>query len=135
MPAEILWTEMGRARTSVSFGELFALKALLGVSVQALTFRARELGIIGEALFGRLFDAFADFGWRSPPYREPDERPAEVAKRMRRLCYRAVEEGLVDGAEAAQALGVDECSLRDQMNSPWSVGPPERVLAPQASAA
>ncbi len=121
LPAEIMWTEMGRFRTSVSFGELFALKALLGVSVQALTYRARELGIIGEALFARLFHEFDAFGWRSPPFKEPEERSPESAKRLRRLCYRAVEEGLMNATEAAQALSVDEKLLREQMNAPWSV--------------
>lgn len=119
MPADTMWTEMGRSRTSISFGELFALKALLGVSVQALTYRGKELGIIGETLFRRLFDEFERFGWRSPPYKEPQERPQETAKRMKRLCYRAVEEGLQSAGEAAQALGVQEAELGEQMNEPW----------------
>jgi Zn-dependent peptidase ImmA (M78 family)/transcriptional regulator with XRE-family HTH domain len=121
MPAETMWTEMGRSRTSISFGELFALKSLLGVSVQALTYRSRELGIISDALFRKLFEEYARFGWRSPPYEEPHGRPREAAKRMKRLCYRAVEEALLSVSDAAQALGIEESVLTEQMNEPWKL--------------
>ena len=58
MPAEALWHEVGRRRKSVSIGELLELKRLFGVSVQALTYRCRDLGIFSQALYDRLFDAF-----------------------------------------------------------------------------
>ena len=45
MPAEALWSEVGKRRTSVGWRELFELKQLFGVSVQALTYRCKDLGI------------------------------------------------------------------------------------------
>ena len=45
MPAEALWSEVGKRRTSIGWDELFKLKQLFGVSVQALTYRCKELGI------------------------------------------------------------------------------------------
>ena len=71
MPAEALRAEMGARRTSIGWSELFDLKQLFGVSVQALTVRCRDLGIFDTALYQRLFRDFSRFGWRSPPYEEP----------------------------------------------------------------
>lgn len=121
MPAEILWAEIGRERSSVSLGELFALKQLLGVSVQALTYRCKDLGIFGPTLFKRLFDEFRDRGWRSPPYAEPLPVEREQARRMTRLCYRAVEEGRLSESRAAEALGISVRELDRRMSHPWDI--------------
>ena len=45
MPAEALWAAMGKRRSSIGWEELFDLKQLFGVSVQALTYRCKDLGI------------------------------------------------------------------------------------------
>ena len=59
--------EAGKRRTSVGWEELFQLKQLFRVSVQALTYRCKDLGIFSQALFRRLFDEFERQGWRHPP--------------------------------------------------------------------
>lgn len=119
MPAEILWAEMGRNRTSVSLGELFTLKSLLGISVQALTYRCKDLDLFGPSLFKRLFDEFKLQGWRDPPYLEPQPVAHERAQRLARLCYRAVEEELLSEARAAEALGISVRELDRRMSTPW----------------
>lgn len=119
MPAEILWAEMGRSRNSVSLGELFTLKSLLGVSVQALAYRCKDLDLFGATLFKRLFEEFKRQGWRDPPYTEPQPVPHERAQRFARLCYRAVEEELVSEARAAEALGISVRELDQRMSAPW----------------
>ena len=123
MPAEILWAEIGRHRTSVSLGELFSMKRLLGVSVQAIAYRCKDLGIFGPTLFKRLFDEFARQGWRSPPYEEPQGVERERAQRMARLCYRAVDEGRLSESRAAEALGITVRELDRRMSSPWEPQP------------
>lgn len=46
MPAEaLLGAEIGKHRKSISLEEFFDLKQLFGVSVQALTYRCKDLGI------------------------------------------------------------------------------------------
>jgi IrrE N-terminal-like domain len=48
MPAEALWSNVGRHRSSIGWSELFAVKQLLqllGASVQAITYRCGDLGI------------------------------------------------------------------------------------------
>jgi hypothetical protein len=47
MPAESLWNEVDKHRTSVSMAELPQIKNLFGTSL-AITYRCKDLGIIGE---------------------------------------------------------------------------------------
>ena len=106
MPADVLWSEIGKHRTDISIGELLSLKELLGVSAQALVYRCLDLDIIGPRLFRRLFDEFRERGWRSPPYQEPRPVPAEKAQRLERLCLRALSEGALSEPRAAEILGL-----------------------------
>ena len=118
MPAEKLRAEMGARRSSIGWGELFDLKQLFGVSVQALAVRCRDLGIFDSKLVQRLFRDFTRFGWRSPPYEEPFARPGEQPRRFERLCFRALAEGAVSEAKAAELLGVSVRILHQRMEEP-----------------
>ena len=44
MPADALWAKIGKHRTAIGWGELFELKQLFGASVQAITYRCKDLG-------------------------------------------------------------------------------------------
>ena len=118
MPAEIFWREVGKHRESVSLGELLELKALFKTSIQAITYRLKDLQIIAEPLFKRLFDEFVRRGWRIPPYAEPGPIPREKPERFTRLCYRAVSEGAVSEAKAAELLGVSVRELNRRLENP-----------------
>lgn len=118
MSAETLWQEVGKHRSVLSIGELFELKVLFKVSVQAITYRLKDLQIIGEPLFKRLFDHFEAEGWRNPPYAEPGAIPAERPERFRRLCFRAVAEGAVSESKAAELLGVSVRQLDRMLEQP-----------------
>jgi Zn-dependent peptidase ImmA (M78 family)/transcriptional regulator with XRE-family HTH domain len=112
MPAEALWGEIGKHRTTISLGELAQLKELFGASFQAIVYRCHDLGIISDAAYRRMFQTFNEYGWRKPPYEEPGALPAakEHPQRMQRLCFRALSEGLIGEAKAAEILGL---SVRD----------------------
>ena len=120
MPVEALWREIGKHRTMISLGELLRLKGLFGASFQAISYRCRELGILGEVSFRRLFQVFNKNGWRKPPYEEPGaihpdkERP----QRMERLCFRALAERLISESKAAEILGVSVRELTRRMDHP-----------------
>lgn len=119
MPADRLRAEIGRRRQLVSRGELLELKKLFGVSVQALTYRCRDLEIFSDKLFRRLFREFSRLGWRTPPYEEPFAmKPAQRPRRFERLCYRALAEGAVSEAKAAELLEVSVRDLRARMSGP-----------------
>ncbi|MGH8615015.1 MAG: helix-turn-helix domain-containing protein [Gammaproteobacteria bacterium] len=118
MPAETLWQEVGKQRSSLSISELFKLKALFKVSVQAITYRLKDLQIIGDRLFKTLFDDFEKKGWRKPPYDEPGKISPERPDRFRRLCFRAVAEGAVSESKAAELLGVSVRELDRLLEQP-----------------
>ncbi len=123
MPAEALWAEIGRHRTSIGGRELFYLKQLFGVSVQAITYRCKDLGIFSEPMFRRLFNEFGRLGWRSPPYQEPFARKGEKPTRFKRLTLRALAEGAVSEAKAAELLGLSVYELNRRMEMEQPVEP------------
>lgn len=116
VPADVLRAEVGSNRSSLSLGELVALKERFGVSLQALAYRCKDLGIIGQSACARLFEVFAARGWRSAPFEEPARMEPEVEepKRFERLCYRALAEGLIGESRTAELLGISvrELDLR-----------------------
>ena len=118
MPADVLRREIGKRRTSIGWNELFSLKRLFGVSVQALVYRCRDIGIINDALFRRLFQDMSKFGWRSPPYPEPEPIKPEAPSRFKRLCSRAVAENVIAEARAAELLSISVRELHESMEQP-----------------
>ena len=118
MPASILWMEIGKHRRTLKIGELLCLKPFFGVSVQALAYRCKDLGIINAATFQNLFALFAKNGWRSPPYEEPSPIAQEKPCRFDRLCYRAVSEGAISIVQGAELMNVTVQELRNRMEQP-----------------
>ena len=98
--------------------EFFELKRVFDVSVQALTWRCKDLGIFSNTLFRRLFDEFTRRGWRSPPDEEPYAMKGEKPRRFERLCYRALVEGAVSGARAAELPGTSVHELNRRVEEP-----------------
>ena len=121
MPAETLRAEIGKHRKSMGWRELFELKRVFGVSVQALTYRCKDLGIFSNTLFRFLLDEFSRRGWRSPPYEEPCAMNGEKPRRFERLCYRALVEGAVSDAKAAELLGISVHELNRRVEEPPDV--------------
>ncbi len=119
MPAETLRAEIGRFRKSIGWSELFELKRIFGVSVQALTYRCKELGIFNESLFRYLLNELKLRGWRSYPYEEPfSSKDGEEPTRFSRLCYRALAEELISESKAGELLGISVRDLVQRMDKP-----------------
>ena len=115
MPEEVLWSKIGKHRSNIDWRELLALKLAYGMSIQAITHRCGNLGIINKALSGRLFDTFEEIGWGSPPYREPLDTSGNRIGRFERLCLRALAEGAISEARASELLEVSV----DDLNGDW----------------
>lgn len=122
MPPEALWGEIGKRRTSISLGELLRLKQLFGASFQCIAYRCHDLQIINQATFRKLFGEFTRRGWRSPPYEEPGAIPphVECPRRLERLCFRALAEGVIGEARTAELLGISVRELTQRMDEPLS---------------
>ncbi len=118
MPADVLRAEIGAKRSSISIGELVSLKIRFGVSVQAMTYRCKDLGIISSAAFGRLFKLFTERGWRSPPFAEPATMDPKLEEpiRFERLCFRALSEGVIGESRAAEFLGLSVRELGNKLD-------------------
>lgn len=115
VPADILRAEIGKHRNNLTIGELLDLKSLFGVSIQALTYRCKDLEIISSKVFQNLFAEFSRRGWRTPPYNEPIEIPKEKPSRFERLCFRAVAEEAINEVKAAELLGVTVRNFKQKM--------------------
>lgn len=118
MPAEAMWAAVGKHRTSVGWEELFGLKRLFGASVQAVTYRCKDLGIFGDTLYRRLFNEFTHRGWRTQPYQEPYAMEGEQPMRFERLTFRAVAEKSISEPKAAELLGMSVHELNQRMEEP-----------------
>jgi Zn-dependent peptidase ImmA (M78 family) len=102
VPAPAARRELGDRRYALSFYELHLLKHKYGLSMQAWVYRAKDLGIISEALARNLFREFRRRGWCE---KEPgDQLPPEEPKRMERLVMRALTEGLISESRAAELV-------------------------------
>lgn len=117
MPEAIMREALGDSRRTVSLGELVALKKLLGVSVQALTYRAKGLGIITDHTYKMLYSEFARRNWLKPPYTEPYAIDTEEPQRFKRLCLRALAEEIITEETASELLDVSVEQIRKEYNA------------------
>lgn len=116
MPARVMEETLGGARKLVSVGELLGLKVILGVSVQALAFRAKDLGIINQHTYRTLYAEFSRRNWLKPPYKEPYLVETERPKRFERLCLRALAEGIINKNKASELLDTPLSEVEDLFN-------------------
>lgn len=106
MAKEMMLKLLGEKRTSISLGELAELKKLFKVSIASLVVRCSQLGLISRAAYIKLWNQIKGLGWNSPQSNEPFLCEPEVPLRMERLCLRAVAEGAISEAKAAELLKV-----------------------------
>ncbi len=106
MASEMVQRALGSHRTSISLGELAELKKLFQVSIASLVVRCSQLGVLSKAVYGRLWGQIRSLGWNGPSSKEPYALPPEVPLRMERMCMRAVTEGAISEAKAAELLKI-----------------------------
>ena len=106
MAKDMMLRLLGNHRTSISLGELAELKKLFKVSIASLVVRCSQLGVLPKAAYGRLWAQIRGLGWNGPASTEPNPFPAEVPQRMERMCMRAVAEGAISEARAAELLNI-----------------------------
>lgn len=99
-PARSLRHDMGPSRTSFSIPELCLLKEKYGISIQALTYRAKDLGILSESAYKTMFINFRSKGIGAV---EPGCWPySEQPRLMRQYIFRAVAEGRISETKALE---------------------------------
>ena len=93
VPAEHAYQELGRRREWLEWEELKVLKRKYGMSMAAWIIRARDLQIISNHRYSRMYADFGQRGWKSqePAEYVGDEEPLQ----LKQMAYRAVAEGLM----------------------------------------
>jgi len=93
LPAESARFELGHSRSNIDLKELELLKHKYGLSMQALIYRAKDLGIISDSFAKNYFKRFRQKQW----YRNEPGEPykPEKPQRMERLIYRALAEDII----------------------------------------
>ena len=100
-PAEELRREVGEKRSNIEIDEILYLKWRYGMSIQAILFRLRDLGVITDLYYREWCMDINKLGWRK---QEPIEIPPEKPNRFRLQVYRAASEELIGEREAEQLL-------------------------------
>lgn len=122
VPESIVKRELGEERTRLDLFELHLLKHKYGLSMQAWIYRAKDLGIISQKEYHRLFDIFTEKNWRQ---REPgDQILPEEPGRMKRLVMRAYTEEIISFSRASELLGQsieDFCTIEGEKHEGFPI--------------
>jgi transcriptional regulator with XRE-family HTH domain len=101
-PAAVL--ELGKKRHSISLYELRLLKHKYGLPIQAWIERAEELKILTDKDAAQLLSLSRQRNWdREEP---GNALPPEIPQRFKQLVVRALCEGIISQARAAELLGI-----------------------------
>ncbi|NCC32502.1 MAG: helix-turn-helix domain-containing protein [Chloroflexia bacterium] len=95
---------LGQQRQALEWQELYALKHEFGLSMTGWLQRAKQCGVISEAVHLSMFKWFSAKGWRK---KEPgDCLPQEHPQIFDQLVYRALAEQYISEGKAAELLGI-----------------------------
>jgi len=102
VPRREVLKELGESRTWLEPGELCALKKTYGLSMGGWLHRARDLKVLSEAGYKKMYQFFGAHGWVK---NEPcDEYPREEPKLFQQLVFRALGEDLISESKGAELL-------------------------------
>lgn len=101
-PADAMLREVGASRAFLQADELLLLKRRWGMSVQAILYRLRDLGIIAETYYKQWCIHISQLGWRK---QEPFPFPAEQPTWLYQNALRALSEGVLSKEEAEEMVG------------------------------
>jgi len=119
LPGPTVERELGRTRNHLSFDELYVLKHRYGVSMACWLKRAADLRIVSPSRGRALWAALRSRGWHT---REPGAQvPTEEPSTFHQLVSRALSEGVLSEARAAELAGI---SLGERRRREGALGPP-----------
>lgn len=102
-------------RRNITVDELHVMKHRFGLSMQALIFRLRDLGLISRAHANRAHRDFRTHGWHKE---EPgDPVPPEHPERFHLLLLRALGEDLISERRARELYGDDIAELETSLHA------------------
>jgi Zn-dependent peptidase ImmA (M78 family) len=113
---DALITYIGKDRTSLSLKELIDIKETYGISIQAIIYRAKNVGLINEAtkwkwldIYNSWYDSKKDFG----TYEKTEEKP----RRFESLIAKAITEKRISREKAVELTGIPLAQLDEIYNN------------------
>jgi Zn-dependent peptidase ImmA (M78 family)/DNA-binding XRE family transcriptional regulator len=112
-PEEVFKQELGEHRSALTMDELIHLRESYGISIAAAVHRAKDLQVISESYYNRIFDHTIhqnrlELGWGSYPIQERTTR-------FDRLLQRAVVEEMLTRSRGAELADEDYLSFCSKM--------------------
>lgn len=99
LPSDTLEKEVGRSRTKLLLPELGAIKKQYGISMQAIAYRMKDLGIITPSYFKQFMFFINQSGFKiEEPFAYEGQ---EKSSRFSQLLFRALGEELISMSKAA----------------------------------
>ncbi|MDP3840997.1 MAG: XRE family transcriptional regulator [Oxalobacteraceae bacterium] len=95
---------LGQHRRGLEWQELYALKHEFGLSMAGWLQRAKQCGLISDAVHLSMWKRFSAKGWRKGEPGNPV--PKEHPRLFEQLVYRALAEQYVSESKAAELLGI-----------------------------
>ncbi len=92
---------------------LVQFKERYGVSLAAMIYRAKEVGLIDERIYRKLWMEFSRRGWRT---REPGFVLPDRASRFEKMIEGAIKSESVTWAACSRITGISEADLRTRLN-------------------
>lgn len=109
-PKPSLIQEFGKSRSVVEWKEILLAKHEYGLSMAAVCYRLKDVGIINEVYFQSLCKELSYRGWRK---KEPDPQiPPEEAHVFQQMLFHALGEEYISESKAAELLKISLDQLR-----------------------
>jgi Zn-dependent peptidase ImmA (M78 family)/DNA-binding XRE family transcriptional regulator len=109
-PQTAVKKEIGESRNKISIQELGFLKQEYGISIQAIIYRIRDLGIISDHYMKYYFQYIIQMGWKvEEPYEYIGK---ESSNRFDQLLYRALVENIISMSKAASLKNMKLAEFR-----------------------
>ncbi len=129
LPATAMKHALGEHRQHIDIGELLLLKEKFGISMQAIVYRAQDLGVISMALCKSFFKSFSQKGWRkNEPYPFVGN---ERQLRLKQMTLRAFAEKIITRNQAERLCPGCLADMAAQP-MPTRMGPRELMKRPIA---
>lgn len=115
LPANSLRNELGKKRYQIHIRELKLLKEQYGISMQAILYRAKNLGIINDYHLKQQMITFSRLGYRK---NEPGEFCGkEHSNRFLQLILRGIAEEIITTSKAAALYNVRLAEFRKELHA------------------
>lgn len=114
LPETVIRKELGDNRSRLFINEIGPIKQQYGISISAIAYRAKDLGIISESYFRQFMFYISQMGYR---IHEPfDYQGYEQSNRFQQLLYRALAEDYISMSKAASLNKQSLYEFRQKLN-------------------